>query len=184
MPLTDRDRSEDYIVDRVREFVAAGTSLTAATVLDAETTGNEHLPLTGEYITVLLGDISPVGKPDVLTQVSDGVPQTIARSWQEVTAYIDFVRFPDPINKAQVFQAWLILQEARTAAYQVGITPIDVLAIRDVTEITSGRHERRAQMELRFGIVTETALVTESVIDEVDIQGYFDDHEVDIDTDR
>lgn len=196
MPLPDVDRTGYPLVDRVREYfqegmnrITHGNTFTSETwdhtnILDAETAGDEALPKTGAYLTVLLGDIAIVSRPDIIKRVNGNDAEVISRSWQEVTAYIDFVRFSDPLERAQVFQAWISLQAARNAAYAVGITPIKVMAIRDVTFVTSGFHEKRAQMELRFGMVVETDLFTEDTVATFDIEGYVDDHELEIDTDR
>ena len=194
MPLDqDTDRSGYSLVDRIREYfqegmnrLTHGDTFTSQTwsytnILDAHTLGDEELPKTGAYLTILLGDVAIVSRPNIVKRIENNVPQTISCSWQEVTAYIDFVRFRDPVCQAQVFQAWINLQEARNAAYIVGITPIKVMAIRDITFVTSGAHERRAQLELRFGMVIETPMRTLDSIDSMDIQGWYEDHELEID---
>ena len=169
MPLPERDRTGYILVDRVREFVMAGTGLTEDVVIDAQTGGNVRLPKTGTYITVLLGDMTQIARPEIIKQNG----QTYARSLQECTAYIDFVRFSDPVKEAQKFQAWMYLQDAITAAYQVGIKPLQVSSIRDVTRVTSGAHERRAQLDLDIAVAIETDTVNLSEIDSVTVRGSF-----------
>ncbi|MDE2700390.1 MAG: hypothetical protein OXI23_16075 [Gemmatimonadota bacterium] len=187
VPNPERNRDDDLLIDRVREFVLAGmpNGFTYLNVLDAQTSGNERLP-SGEYLAIQLGDVILVSQSDILErEIDDGI-QPISRSWQEFTAYIDFVNFPDPFKQAQLLSAWIDLQEASTAAYQVSssqvsITPVRVLAIRDITDITTGKHEKRAQMELRFGMVTEYEPAPRPGLQPAEIIGKYSDGESDID---
>lgn len=175
MPLQVRDRTDWSTVDLLREFIAAGTGLTASSVLDAETLEGEVLPQEGSYITVLLGSAEPMSTPDVEARMVDGKPRMYALSWFRSICYIDFVRYADPVTEAQVFQAWMGLPAGLQAAEQLGISIMKVEAVRDVTEIVTGQHERRAQMDLRFGIVIETPLVENAQIDRLNIRGVLND---------
>ena len=174
MPLQQRDRTSWLLIDRVREYVMLFANLDETRVIDAQTGGNVRLPKTGAYITILLGDVTQIARPEILRQ--DG--SNYARTTQELTVYIDFVRFNDPVKEAQKFQAWMYLQDAITAAYQVGIKPLQVSGIRDTTQITSGAHERRAQLDLGIAVAIETDLVHIQEVDSITVRGSFSANQV------
>ena len=188
--LPDRDRSNYRLVDCVREYITAspildvsGDRLTQDNVLDQQTMGDVKL-LKDPYVTVLLGDLLPLGEAEIIKWTVNGEARAVARSCQEFSAYIDFINFRDPLTEARIFQAWIYLPEASDAANVVGIEPIRVLSIRDVSFITSGAHERRAQLEMRIGSTIDTPVAIEDTIATPDIRGRYEDQVLNIDVEN
>ena len=167
------------MIDTIRQYVGAGTGLTAAYVVDSQST-DEVAAHPAQFVAVTLTDARSLGTVARRISTDFGTSETVVEQFHG-TALIDFIRGRNALQRASQFAAWTWTGASREKATDLDISIIHCGVLRNLSDIQDGDWENRVQVELTFVYNEEYESRELGHIELVPLSGEGDTWEVTID---
>lgn len=170
----------ENVEDAIRTWVKNASGLSDAHVLWAEQTGAR--PPSGDFMTIRLGDIVPLGAVDELLELTDldrpAGQEIELRAMGVREFHVSVQAFSAATVRGNTARAQLArvqnalrLPSFRDALDEVGLSPFDAGTVRNVTELVGTKFEGRAVLDVRF-YVADTVSEFVGYIDDVETTSY------------